>query len=194
VAVATDDVIQIREFATGQWLRNIPFASTWHSPFLTSPSDDRIATLAGPPGILTVWDLHSGEQLAQMSHGARVTSLDWSPDGQWLASGGLDSVIRIFDPGTGEELRALPTTAPVTALAVSPDGRTLAAGLQDNGIHLLDASTGAIIRRLRGADGFVNRLSFSPDGRKLASSNQTWAVSAGTIASGVWIPTKARWI
>jgi WD40 repeat protein len=55
-------------------------------------------------------------------------------------------------------------------IAFAPDGKTLATGGQDNLVHLWEVATGAERRVLRGHDSMVLSLSFSPDGRRLASS------------------------
>jgi WD40 repeat protein len=62
----------------------------------------------------------------------------------------------------------------VNAMKFSPDGRLLAIarGLQDdNRVELWDTETGALQRTIRGFDGPVRSVSFSPDGRTLLTGS-----------------------
>src|SRR4051812_6796215 len=54
-------------------------------------------------------------------------------------------------------------------VAFSPDGRTLAAGADDAVIRLWEVPGGKVIRELGGHRDAVFGLSFSPDGKRLAS-------------------------
>src|SRR5262249_8616077 len=51
----------------------------------------------------------------------------FSPDGRWLASGGVDRTVQLVDWASGERRRTLPVEKPVLGLAFSPDSQTLAA-------------------------------------------------------------------
>src|SRR5262249_37291534 len=72
--------------------------------------------------------------------------------------------------------------------AFSPDGRVLAAGSHET-IWLWEVTSGREIRRLQGHKGRVNDLTFSPDGRTLASAGQDWSVGLWDVGSGERIRT-----
>jgi WD40 repeat protein len=57
----------------------------------------------------------------------------------------------------------------LTAIAYSLDGRTLAVGAADGRLTLWDAEAGRLVRQLSGHSFPVAKVTFSPDGRRLAS-------------------------
>ena len=79
---------------------------------------------------------YSGGDLIGYGHTGRVVTVDFSPDGTLIASGGEDNRVKLWDARTGLEIRTWkgldvePNAAGVHASAVqfSPDGKLLAAG------------------------------------------------------------------
>lgn len=100
--------------------------------------------------------------------------LDFSPDGELLASSGWDRIIRIWNVKTGEVINEFPALVNkyVQALAFSPDGQVLASGGSEEGrIMLWDVATGLKSGSLDGHTSEVTSIDFSPDERFLASGS-----------------------
>ncbi|WP_272128344.1 serine/threonine-protein kinase [Spirulina sp. CS-785/01] len=115
--------------------------------------------------------------------------LTFSPDGQLLASGGINQVIYLWDMATGQPRTILQghrgTFAGITSLAFSPDGQTLASSSQDRTVKLWDVATGQIKATLPQHQKTVTSVAFSPDGHLLASGGEDAAIS-------LWSPTSQQ--
>ena len=95
----------------------------------------------------------------------RVLAVAFSPDGRYVASGGLAD-LKVWDLATRRPRLDLAGHSEwIGAIAFSPDGRVIAAGGGEKTVHLWDAETGRPLRTLAGHTGAVNDLQFSPDGR-----------------------------
>jgi len=87
---------------------------------------------------LCIMDLKTGKPILGPTQGHThfISSLAFSPDGTWIASGSWDKSIRIWDTATGNQISKLQTESSVFSVAISPSGTQIAAGCCDKTIHL----------------------------------------------------------
>jgi WD40 repeat protein len=85
---------------------------------------------------LTVDGGMAKHHLTFRGHAARLWEVQFSPDGELLASGDVDGVIKLWRKKDGQVVRTLEHPGGVTALAFSPDGIHLATTGYDSKIRL----------------------------------------------------------
>ena len=112
------------------------------------------------------------------------TGVALSPDSRRVAAWSMDGDIWIYDADTGRRARTLKGQPKKwgMALAWSPDGKTLAAAR--SAISLWDVESGKTVKTLEGHQDFVRALTFSPDGRRLASASMDKSVKVWNLSEG----------
>jgi WD40 repeat protein len=132
-----------------------------------SPDERRLASAAGSASIF-ITDLATGgvKPLADAG-GDFPQSVAFSPDGRWLASGGLRCVF-ICDSSDGRVVKKIPMpdygqTSWVRSLAFSPDTRLLAAGTDVNDVFLWEVGSGFTGGPLGTRSSGVDKVAISQD-------------------------------
>src|SRR5207237_7414338 len=104
-------------------------------PEAPSPAAVPFAVLAPAPGEVAIpADAHRLDDILQSGHSSSISSLAFSPNGKWLASGGLDRSIILWNASTGEQTRKCTRqNCNVTQLVLSPDSKRLVSA-DDGGV------------------------------------------------------------
>lgn len=109
-------------------------------------------------------------------HFKAVTSVAWSPDGRFLASGSKDSTVSIWNTDSGKTVRELkghgcsPNSCSYVGVAWSPDGRFIAVSAGNKTARIWDAASGKVVRTFKGGKTSIGRMAWSPDSRFLAGA------------------------
>lgn len=178
-----DNTLIIWNVQTGERLHSIEMNTDFVTDMFFSPDGRRLAT-AGDyrTSVLRVWDTTTGEELWSRNFGGSL-QLDFSPDGTLFLLNDSNSLeMRGFNPENGTLTFYITSSAinGVSSLSINPSGSLLAAGAGNHaGFLLADIAQEAVIFFDDSANSIPHaniNLAFSPDGRILAISDNTYGI------------------
>jgi WD40 repeat protein len=153
-----------------------------------APDSSNPIMAATDQNAVELWDLRGRRPLATLAGAGEFTHvLAFSPDGQMLASTGLNGTVRFWSTSTREP-EGTPFPA-ASAVAFSPDGTLLATANADDTIQLWDIATHHKVGPTIGEPsslrvGTVTNLAFSPDGRLISWLEYGGDVHSAEVATG----------
>lgn len=146
--------------------------------------DGKYLASGGYDKSIRIWNLETGQlDIKPILDNGWITSLCYSPDGKYIASGRFHGTIQIWDVKDGSLIRE---DGPrdgelISSICYSPTGDLVAFGQMVNfgvfgdhsrPIYIWNIMNGGKIRSLNGHKGTINSISFSPDGRFIASASE----------------------
>jgi WD40 repeat protein len=170
---------------------------TYVSATLFAPTNSILRQCCGKPAYLTfveraprTAEFWNAQIQSLEGHSSAVTAVQFSPDGNKLASASHDGDVMIWHATTGALLHTMEEhSGAVTAVQFSPDGSELASSSLDGTLRVWNATTGALLHTMEGHSDGVTAVQFSPDGNKLASASHDKKVIVWNVSAGVQLQT-----
>jgi WD40 repeat protein len=121
---------------------------------------------AGPPRVLGYCE-------------RRITSVAYSPDGKYLASGSWDEMVRLWNVQTGQVRVLGKNCSRINCIAFSPNGEQVAACSLDGRIRVWNVHTSK--SRTIGECHGINSSAFSGDGKSIIAGSQDGTLRRWTL-------------
>lgn len=118
-------------------------------------------------------------------HSDTVSLLAFSPNGEWLASGGLDSTVCLWSTATWERVHSLTDLCgEIMTLLWHPSSLVLVAGADDAQAAMWNVAKGSLAMYFVGHRGPVTTAIWSPDVKKLITGSSDGSVSVYNPKTG----------
>lgn len=205
--LATGSKVTLWDAQTQERQRELDEQVSYAGALAFSP-DGKTLAVGNKDGLIRLWNADNGKELGVGGgHQGLVRSLDFSPDGNLLAStSGHDGTLRLWGPASGLQLRQTLLRGPdrrgyedsdLKCVRFSPDGKTLAVTTSAGKVRVMDVASGDLVRELAHDGAYINEAAWSPDGKLLASAGwhdcrfRVWEAATGKLLHAI-SPTGAQ--
>jgi WD40 repeat protein len=168
---------------------NMVLDSSW------SPDGKYIASAVDGNAVgfnVQIWNSRTGALMHKLEFkqhpdaGDYVNSVAWSPDGKYIAAGGMTKQVWIWEAATGKMIRTYQNGDTINGVSWSPDSKLLAFD-NGNNVQIWDPFKQRIVASFESQQGQngVSSVAWSPNGKYIASAGhdvRIWDVTAGKTA------------
>lgn len=194
--------IKIWDVATGKEL----FSLEGHTGRVNNVKFNQDATLivtASDDKSAKSWEAKTGKLLHSFeNHASEVKCALFDNDDQHVISAGINGTIGHWDPMTGQiiDSKKLPFPHNRSVMSLSPSGSQLAVAVVTNGtdnnirffdtktnaynIEFWDTNTSVKLRTLKGHQGYVNKIAYSNDEKRVVIATQDGTIKVWDVSSG----------
>jgi WD40 repeat protein len=132
-----------------------------------------------------IWDASTGaEQKCLRPHKEDLSAVAWSPDGKWLMTTSSDGQGKLWEAGSWRDRVTIPLSRfDASVQRWNPDS-TRVAFVSEGSARILDVATGRVLRTLTGHGVITRSLAWSPDGKRLVTTNSQGTINEWDAVSG----------
>lgn len=125
------------------------------------------------------------EMQIQLGHTSDINSITFSPDYEYLASGGEDGLIKIWNANTGRVIRTIKAHhSPITTVKFSPERRFILSVSESGEILIWNIETGKLQAKMTNFDSPVSAVTFSGQRKYLVAGHENGDLTIMSYRTG----------
>ncbi|MCD6310712.1 MAG: WD40 repeat domain-containing protein, partial [Candidatus Eremiobacteraeota bacterium] len=189
ISGSNEGLLEIFDIIAGKQTSFIPQTSGVSS--VTTSPDGKTFACGLRDGTLLIYDTQTRKILIDFrAHRDIITGLEYSPDGNYIATAGADDQAKIWELN-GKLFRTLIRhNDSLTDITWSPDGKNVTTSSWDGRAIIWNVKSGKPYRILKGHTGCISGVSFSPDGSILGTASFDGTVRLWDVKSGKLLEDK----
>jgi WD40 repeat protein len=192
----------VRAVPTGKVVHELAMPAAQRAQALVFSADGKFLVAGCDRGQVHLWEVATGKKAQTIGEGfGLLFGVAMTPDSKRVVSASRLLGFQVWDAATGKEVHRFDLGKFAHLMdpsaALSPDGRTMAGGAgyhadPESPVRLWEMATGKERRRLSAHTGMVRGVSFSADGRRLATCSSDGTVLVWDLAGPAEQLTPAR--
>ncbi|MFL5656663.1 MAG: WD40 repeat domain-containing protein, partial [Ktedonobacteraceae bacterium] len=124
---------------------------------------NRMVASCSQDGNASIWNATTGEVVRTFPRSGPLSTLIWSPNGQYIAFAGDASTVEVWDAASGNLISTCTGhTQPIRGLAWSPDSQHIVSASQDHSAIVWDITTGSQLITFSGHSDYVWVAAWAP--------------------------------
>ena len=186
VTVSGDDrTIKVWDLEKGRLMKNIGEDVAAVTSVAFDPNNKFFVTGSiGTDRVIQFWDAQTFELLnTSEKQPGYINSVSFTTDGDKLVAA-VRNFIKVWDLSTNQEMLSLKgPQLELNKIAVSPNNRLVATANREGTIMLIDLNKRQVVTTLKGHQGWVQSVTFSPDGQTLYSGAEDKIVKVWDVSN-----------
>ena len=181
---SSDRTIRLWNATTGLYKVTLEGHSETINSVAFSPDGQTLAS-GSSDRTIRLWSATTGFHKQTLTgHTSSIYDISFIEDGQTLASKSNDGTIRLWDAATGQHKETLSVNN-LRNVSINSDGTMLAGVYSSRNISLRDIATESEIMSLTGHTSDISHVTFSPNGKTLATGSSDRTVRLWDLSTRV---------
>ena len=195
LSVNSDALIKFWDIQTGTMVRSIDRDIKIVAAAFFENKKVALARSWDGNNTIHILNMITGEEKETLvGHTGGITTLSFSPDGEWILSGGMDHSLVLFGGEYGEPMRRFEgNKKEIKTVVFSPNREWIASSSADKKITIWNTRTGEVQLAFKPHKKDVNAIAFSPDGRLILSGGLDTVKPASVFSVKLWDLSKKSW-
>ena len=147
--------------------------------------DDQLFCVGGNNCNCFLCHVQTGKVLQQFAdHKKNITAIEFSPNGKWLITGGLDGMINVWSLQSFESFKKLPQTAPIVSLVTNEEADLYAIGFQNGFVGICNSEFEPPMNSFQAHDSSLTCLDLSSLTIMIATTSEDSTTKIWSIMRG----------